>query len=449
MKILRGSVNKIGSLICFFIALCFAYPSATYSVGYSGSGGIRSLSPSSTDGITEELKPYKSIEEIKAFELTEDLNPQEVVGRLNAALALGKMKGPKAVKPLIALLRNSPLAVVRFVAATALGEIGDPRAMKPLIVALKDKDSTGGVQVAAAIALAKIMDTRAVDPLVASLEDENPDVRAGAANALGILGDPTAVLPLIAALGDENPFVRFHAARALGQLKHPLAVTPLVSSLTEDRVSEVRWWAAHALGEIKDSRAIEPLADAIEITGRRPMAPYTDVIEVGDSLRAKKNSLAELIKDMHWSIQLEAIRSLGKIGEEALPALIATLSKHQDLDFRTEAAREIIDIKCAQFMIEVLKRDHLLEVVKEIYAQVIATGEFGTEEVLIEALSAYGGINMARDFLESNNEKLEKAAEIWMKREGYESLPSKPKVGPRWGEDPKEDCQTLPEIAEE
>jgi HEAT repeat protein len=281
------------------------------------------------------------------------------------------------------------------------------------------------------------------------LNHENTDVRAGAANALGILEDRRAVLPLIAALGDENPFVRYYAARALGQLRHPLAVSPLVASLTDDRVSEVRWWAAHALGEIKDTRAVEPLADVVRTKSQQPKTPYTDVIEVGDSMKARGGSLSELIKDMHWSIQLEALRSLGKIGEEALPALIATMSGHQDLDFRKEAAQNIIDIKCAQFMISLLEEGKSLEIVKEVYPQVISSGESGTVDVLIEALNAHGERHMAGDFLASKNEKLEKAARTWMKQRGYKPVPTGSEESPQWGEQSKEDCEASPRRDEE
>jgi HEAT repeat protein len=449
MKILKGPVVITTAQAILLVALFLLYPSATYSTGYDEPGRIRSLPPGSNDEMTEGVKPFESIEDLKAYESNGELNPREIVARLNAALALGKIKGPEAVEALSALLRNSSLGVVQFVAATALGEIGDPEAVVPLTDALQDKEREGAVRVAAATALAKIGDPRAVLSLMDSLSDEDPDVRAGTANALGVFGDTRAVLPLIASLGDENPFVRYNSARALGQLKHPLAVNPLISSLREERVSEVRWWAVHALGEIKDARAVEPLSHAVEVTDRRTMAPYTDVIEVGDSLRAKEGSMAELIKDMHWSIQLEAIRSLGKIGEAALPALVATLSEHQDLDFRKEAAQNIIDIKCAQFMISLLEEENSLEIVKEVYPQVISSGESGTVDVLIQALKAHGERHMAGDFLASRNKKLERAGRTWMKQKGYKPVPPGPEKSPQWGEHSKEDCEAFPRMDED
>jgi len=71
---------------------------------------------------------------------------------------------------------------VRKNAAKALGKIKDPRAVEPLIATLKDKDSD--VRWHAARALEKIQDPRAVEPLIATLKDKDSEVRWHAAEAL-------------------------------------------------------------------------------------------------------------------------------------------------------------------------------------------------------------------------------------------------------------------------
>mgnify|MGYP001578381448 CR=1 FL=1 len=76
--------------------------------------------------------------------------------RVNAAGALGKIKDPRAIKPLIEALKdlnmdsNSLLKIV-----SALSETGKP-AVEPLIEVLKDKDSLGGFRGNAAWALRAI-----------------------------------------------------------------------------------------------------------------------------------------------------------------------------------------------------------------------------------------------------------------------------------------------------
>jgi len=107
---------------------------------------------------------------------------------------------------------------IRADAAKALGEIRDPRAVEPLIDALKpDPDSF--VRQRAAYALGNIGDAKAVEPLIQSLKDEDKDVRWAAASSLGDLGDIRAVKPLIQALKDEDKDVQKTAEWALKKIK--------------------------------------------------------------------------------------------------------------------------------------------------------------------------------------------------------------------------------------
>lgn len=67
-----------------------------------------------------------------------------------AALALGRIKDPHAIDPLIAALQDKDSAV-RGTAAQGLGEIQDGRAWKPLNAALNDPDSNVREMAAAAL----------------------------------------------------------------------------------------------------------------------------------------------------------------------------------------------------------------------------------------------------------------------------------------------------------
>jgi HEAT repeat protein len=135
-----------------------------------------------------------------------------------------------------------------FAAARALGEIKDPRSIEPLITALLD-DKYKPVRSAAAHALGRIKDPRAVGPLIAILKDENEYVRSEAVWALGEIQDPQATQPLIATLGDVNEGVRSAAADSLGKIKDPQAVEPLIAVL-KDEDKDVRSVAVWALDVI-------------------------------------------------------------------------------------------------------------------------------------------------------------------------------------------------------
>jgi HEAT repeat protein len=60
--------------------------------------------------------------------------------RIGVIEALGEIKCPRSVEPLIHSLLTDESSEVRWVAALALGEIGDVRAIPPLLASLKDKD---------------------------------------------------------------------------------------------------------------------------------------------------------------------------------------------------------------------------------------------------------------------------------------------------------------------
>jgi hypothetical protein len=68
----------------------------------------------------------------------------------------------------------------------------------------------------------------------------------------------------------------------------------------------------------------------------------------------------------------------------------------------------------------------------------ISQGKEGTEGTLIEALEHTGSENMAHDFYDCGNPKLEAASRKWANKHGYREWPSRAlQIGrPRWEEAP-------------
>lgn len=120
---------------------------------------------------------------------------------------------------------------MRWRAARALGEIRDPRAIGPLITALQADDCF--VRRDAAEALCKI-GTAALDQLIAALACPLDDGRKEVAEVLGRLGHSRALRPLIESLRDPAPQVRCAAAWALGELGDQGAVEHLQFLLSDD-----------------------------------------------------------------------------------------------------------------------------------------------------------------------------------------------------------------------
>ncbi|UCC67969.1 MAG: HEAT repeat domain-containing protein [Armatimonadota bacterium] len=189
-----------------------------------------------------------------------------------AAIALAEI-GYEALGPLLDALRNDDWRT-RAGAAMALGRMRDPRAVDPLIVALEDESESVREEAARSLRLAFSMyrnlelwpwpprmpivpySTAYDDPyavkaareaFAAALRDESFLVRECAAEALGEIGDRTVVEPLTDALYDESPLVRCAAAEALGSIGDDRAVYWLIRVLQGDSSSEVRGRALKAL----------------------------------------------------------------------------------------------------------------------------------------------------------------------------------------------------------
>ncbi len=277
------------------------------------------------------------------------LKDEEKKVRETAAFYLGKIGDPRVVEPLIDALKKDEEKDVREEAAWMLGKIGDPRAVEPLIAALKDEEKK--VREEAARQLGKIGDPRAVEPLIDALKKDE-DVGWAAAMALEEIGDPRAVEPLIAALKDEEKDVRDRAVHVLGEIGDPRAVEPLIAAL-KDKEEKVRERAASKLGRFGDPRAVEPLIDALKIA-----------YDGGGSTLNAVNSLEVLnwqpdqgeAGAIYWACKNEW-KKVAELGAPALKALIKGLNA-SDFEARlisAEALGEIGDPRAVKPLIAALK----------------------------------------------------------------------------------------------
>ncbi len=170
---------------------------------------------------------------------------------------------PQGVRMVVPAL-SSAVEDLRTAAAEALGELRDPAAIAPLVQAYLGKTYDMVFQPAVE-AIAKIGGKTAVTELVTILQDQTNyrNLRWPAARALGTLRSPDAVSALITALDDPADIVREHAAAALGQIGHADGLDPLRQSLGDDHEPAVRAAAAEALGRIADAASIPDLLRAM------------------------------------------------------------------------------------------------------------------------------------------------------------------------------------------
>lgn len=150
-------------------------------------------------------------------------------------------------------------AVVQYTAAEALGELREPSAVLPLMEVLT-ADRYSGVRWKAAEALARIGEPSVV-PLIGALHHPDEDVRWKAAIALGEIGDDRAISPLIELLGDSDRFVQSRAAYALGEFGTRAA--PLLRLALANGPPPVRKGAVLALRKIRDPADLDDLTRAL------------------------------------------------------------------------------------------------------------------------------------------------------------------------------------------
>jgi HEAT repeat protein len=174
--------------------------------------------------------------------------------RIEAIQALGAIRAPEAVEPLLKLASNENTEpFLNKKAIEALGRIGDARAV-PLLMRMLTKERQGiSFYVESSFALYQV-GTPAADAVIAAMENRDPELTKWAqdngvnpasyamkgAQILGDLRDPRGEAVLIKQLSftNEDPriqaLVRMQAAEALGRMRAKAAVKPIAALLTEE-----------------------------------------------------------------------------------------------------------------------------------------------------------------------------------------------------------------------
>jgi len=289
--------------------------------------------------------------------------------REEAATALGTFRDPRAVGPLVSLLRDADRAVRQAAvgALTAIGEasvpvlglclsdpqpgvqeaassvlslIADERVLAPLIASLENPDWI--VRMHATKALGRVKDARAIEPLIPLLQDKVKAVREEATTALAEIGDP-ALPSLLEALKHSEWLVRLHAVEALGKSRSAEAVEPLLWVLFNDHDQAIREDTVRALGQLGDSRAMEFLVTIMKEPGLRTLAvealgkigdcravPVLIAILEGSDRPSGSRTVAGCgdTWDEEMNTRGAAVRALGILGDEvAIPALVKALDQ--------------------------------------------------------------------------------------------------------------------------
>lgn len=192
--------------------------------------------------------------------LVEGLHRPENQGLVQARFvhALGRLGAGEAVPHLLLLLTGRAPAsdAARRRAAEALGEIRAPVSIRPLLGFLAGErgadppDESLRERVREALVAIAREDPA---PLVAALGEREEGVRVEAMMALSRIGDPSAIPHFVRALSDLNFEIRIMAAMALAELGTEEEIAPL-SRVLKDVNRDVRAAAKDAIIRIRSRR---------------------------------------------------------------------------------------------------------------------------------------------------------------------------------------------------
>lgn len=270
---------------------------------------------------------------------------------------------------------SSMQASVKVTAIEALGQIGDVKAVRPLLATLRDNDEN--VCKAAGKALAAYQSKTVIRPIEISLNNQDQSIVKQAIRDLGWIGTDYAVELIgkytndnfiknvaIEALGNtgnpkaipylekamQSPFTDDEAMTALLKIKHPDTLKPLLKGLSSNSFV-TRQRAVEALAQFNDPSIVEPLIELFKKNDHTVQDKVIDVLKkfkdpridsaFAESLADpfQKDKILAILKERNWQPQTVREKVLyysacedwdkcAELGPEGADLLLAELKKN-------------------------------------------------------------------------------------------------------------------------
>ena len=228
----------------------------------------------------------------------------------------------------------------RLQAAERLGYLGDGVSGPALVDALQDP--VLAVRLAAARSLANLGETRAIGPILVAFDLPGEMNQRRVAEALYAFGSD-AVPPLLGVLANEHGTYSDNAIgvaeRVVGLLRAPEAVEPLMALLGHPEL-RVRLNAVRSLGQIGDHTDTTPLARL----AKDPAWEVRNVVmqSLGKLHGTRHIALIEdALRDSSWWVRFSAAQTLWELGVPGRAALHQTMNGGTDR-FAREISRQIL-----------------------------------------------------------------------------------------------------------
>jgi HEAT repeat protein len=246
----------------------------------------------------------------------------------------------RATKALVAELSRTRVKKEKLI--DALGAIRDPAALVPLLALMDDKSLEVRRRVLQVIE--PMLDGRAGDVLTQALDDKDDEIRVRAAGYLGVLGIKTAV-PRLLALTVEgvDPDLRLTAIRSLGRIGDPRATDTLVA-LLRDGKGAPQLEAADALANLKDPRSIPVLLELALDEGfggrRSALTALRGPLRgkpTGKEVDRARGLLEKLAASDDHVLALDAVDALAALADKRSLPVLEKLAKDAPHDLRRVA----------------------------------------------------------------------------------------------------------------
>ena len=290
--------------------------------------------------------------------ISEWKNKQKI--RALAVEALGKLGNPRAIEPLLEILKNDKKEMVQKAAAEALVKLGyDEKEIEYLSLIRTLHHHILYRRLAAANALGKLGDPRAVELLLGIWKtDCERSVRKAAGEALAILGyddiKKIEFLTCIADINDHNFYARQEGAARLGELGDHRAIEPLLGILNDD-TETVRKAAAEALVTLGyDEKKIKVLSsiDILKREGRSKLDKAVEsLVELGTPFAIE--GLAECLRWKDGTVNFIVARALAELGDHRPVEPLVECLKDSSRD--VHAAKILVELGDSRAMPPLLK----------------------------------------------------------------------------------------------
>ncbi|MFH0889086.1 MAG: HEAT repeat domain-containing protein [Planctomycetota bacterium] len=209
-------------------------------------------------------------------------DPREADNLKNKAIiALGKIKNPKIIPHLLALIDTSPLETILIVVETIGGFGQEARlAVSRFYDILKSPKYQNEEKIIKAVidAFDDIREPSSVVEILPFINDARPRVRWSASNTLGKIGVGDVAPQLVKLLNDEFMDIKQITIEALGKLGNKTICPEIIKVLLNDKDLRTRQLAADALGAIKDKTTLSSLLTVLNESDEKLTASVWNAI---------------------------------------------------------------------------------------------------------------------------------------------------------------------------